>query len=318
MASENRPLILVIDDDDGVRHLFEQMLLKANYRVALATNGASGLVIARDLKPDLIMLDVVMPEMNGLSLCRVLKNNQGNAFLPIILMTAQNDPDSRVQGLKSGADDYLGKPVDTRELLARIEALLQIKRLYERLASNNKTLNDVTFFDQATGLYNERHLRERLAEEFERAERYSEPLSCILISLDKFAVLSQLSPRETIDILIRELADITRAGVREFDVIARSATDCFTVLLPRTHFTGSLAVAGRICRQVQTMHIIGPDGKVVHVSVGISFYPSRDVSSAEDLIGQAKKALELAREAGSDQICLLQQSAYYYQPDPTL
>jgi two-component system cell cycle response regulator len=318
MASENKPLLLVIDDDDEVRSLVEQLLLKENYRVVLATNGASGLATARELKPDLIILDVVMPEMNGLSLCRVLKSDQGNAFLPIILMTAKNDPDSRVQGLKTGADDYMGKPVDTRELLARIEALLQIKRLYDRLASSNKIADDVTFFDQATGLFNERHLHERLAEEFERAERYSEPLSCIAISLDKFAELSHQSAHETIDILLREIADIIRAGVREFDVIARSAQDCFTVLLPRTHFTGSLAVAGRICRQVQTMHIIGPDGKVLHVSVGVSFYPSRDVSSAQGLIEQAQKALELAREAGSDQICLLQQSAYFYQPDSTL
>lgn len=318
MSTEKRPLILVIDDDDGVRHVFEEMLLKANYRVALATNGATGLATARDLKPDLIILDVVMPEMNGLSLCRVLKSNQGNAFLPIILMSAKTDPDGRVQGLKTGADDYLGKPVDTRELLARIEALLQIKRLYDRLASNTKFLDDISLFDQTTGLYNDRHLQERLAEEFERAERYSEPLSCILISLDKFADLSRHNAQETIDILLRELADVIRAGVREFDVIARSAPDCFSVLLPRTHFTGSLAVAGRICRQVQTMNIIGPDGKVVHVSVGVSFYPSRDVSSASNLFEQAKKALDLAREAGSDQICLLQQSAYFYQPDTAL
>ena len=202
--------------------------------------------------------------------------------------------------------------------MARIEALLQIKRLYDRLASNNKFLDDISLFDQTTGLYNERHLQERLTEEFERAERYSEPLSCILISLDKFADLARHNAQETIDILLRELADVIRAGVREFDVIARSAPDCFTVLLPRTHFTGSLAVAGRICRQVQTMNIIGPDGKVVHVSVGVSFYPSRDVSSASNLIEQAKKALDLAREAGSDQICLLQQSAYFYQPDTAL
>jgi diguanylate cyclase (GGDEF)-like protein len=284
--------------------------------VATAEDGKMALGQVREQRPDLVLLDVIMPEMNGLEVCRILKAKSSDGFLPVIILTSKNDMESRVEGLKLGADDYMTKPADSRELLARIEALLRIKDLQDRIATSLEQVKDKTVTDQLTGLYNARYLETRLRDEFKRAERYSEPLSCIVITADGLASLLAAHGRELGEEIIKELAEILRGGIREFDVVVRSAENRFVILLPRTHFTGSLSVATRIWQRVQDHPFRKADQPLqVGISMGVSFFPNKDVASADALMDQAVQALDKAQEAGNNQICLYQHTTYFYRPD---
>ncbi len=316
MADEQRPLVLIVDDDQSVLDHIEKLLSREGYGVVLAKNGKEALSRVRDARPDLVLLDVVMPGIDGLEVCRILKARRNASFLPVIILTAKKDMESRVEGLKLGADDYLSKPPDPRELLARIEALLRIKKLQDRIANSLQEMEDQSLTDGLTGLYNARYLDNRLRDEFKRAERYSEPLSCIVIDIDDFEQLVQDHGREVSDGALTEVAEILRDGIREFDVAVRNGEQRFVILLPRTHFTGSLSVATRIWQQVQGHPFRIMDKKLgVAVSMGVSFFPNKDVSTADKLIDQANQALDKARDAGPGQICLYQHTTYFYRPD---
>jgi diguanylate cyclase (GGDEF)-like protein len=317
LGGEAGILILVVDDDAAVREQLKKLLEAEGYRVVQAADGREALSAVRDIRPDLVLLDVVMPPPDGLEICRILKSRQQQqVFLPVILLTAKNDTDSRVAGLKLGADDYLAKPANPKELLARIEALLRIKKLQDQISSTKQQLEDQTILDPGSGLYNARYLEHRLQDEFKRAERYSEPLSCVAINLDQDQNLIRRHGREAFDKVVRELAELMRAGLREFDVLVRMNEHRFLLLLPRTHFTGSMSVATRIWKKIQAHRFEGPAGAFdVEVSMGVSFFPNKDVGSAERLLAQADEAVQKAQEAGGRQICLYQHTAYFYRPD---
>jgi two-component system, cell cycle response regulator len=303
--------ILVVDDDQSVLEYFDKLLGKEGYQVSSASDGRQALSMVRNQHPDLVLLDVIMPEMSGLEVCRILKARRDGRFLPIIILTSKGDTESRVEGLRLGADDYMTKPADPRELLARMEALLRIKELQDRIAGSLSEAEDKSVIDQLTGLYNERYLAKRLQDEFKRAERYSEPLSCIAVQLDQ-----KEDPGGVDDEAIKQVAEILRGGIREFDIVVRSAPGRFVILLPRTHFTGSLSVATRIWQRLESKVFISAGHRLeINISIGVSFFPNKGVSSAKTLLDQADQAVSKAQAAGSNQICLFQHTTYFYRPD---
>jgi len=283
--------IMVVDDDHSVLEHFDKLLRQEGYAVTRADDGRRALSLVRDNPPDLVLLDVIMPGMNGLEVCRILKARKDGRFLPVIILTSKGDMESRVEGLRLGADDYMTKPADPRELLARIEALLRIKELQDRIAGSLSEAEDKSVIDQATGLYNERYLEKRIQDEFKRAERYSEPLSCIAVQLDK-------------------------DDPRGIDIVVRSAPGRLTILLPRTHFTGSLSVATRIWQRLKAKAFVAAGKHVeINIGIGVSFFPNKGVTSADTLLEQVDQAVRKARGAGSNQICLFQHTTYFYRPD---
>ncbi len=308
--------ILVVDDDAQVRSFLEELLSEAGYEVELVSDGVAALKAVERASPDLVLLDVVMPGMGGLEVLRILKAPTDLRFLPVILLTGDTDIETRLRGLKLGADDYLTKPANSQEVLARIEALLRIKRLQDRIADSRRELQDAALIDPPTGLYNARYLELRLNDEFKRAERYNEPIACMLIQIEDWLGLSAaLDPEQEAEV-VKAIAGLVRSGVREFDVVMRTGADRFVVLLPRTHFAGSMAVAGRLWSAIRTnrFQLPGPANQLV-VSVGVAFYPDRDVSTAEQLMEKVEGALVKARDQGPGQICLYQQTAYLFRPD---
>lgn len=308
--------ILVVDDDAQVRSFLAELLAEAGYGVELVADGAAALKAVERNSPDLVLLDVVMPGMGGMEVLRILKAPTDLRFLPVILLTGDTDIETRLRGLKLGADDYLTKPANSAEVLARIEALLRIKRLQDRIADSRRELQDAALVDPATGLYNARYLELRLHDEFKRAERYNEPISCMLIQVEDWPTICEALEPEQIAEVIKAIAGLIRVGVREFDVVMRTGSDRFVVLLPRTHFAGSMAVAGRLWTAIRTNRFQLPGkAKQLMVSLGVAFYPDRDVNSAEQLMDKVERALGKAREQGPGQICLYQQTAYLFRPD---
>jgi diguanylate cyclase (GGDEF)-like protein len=307
--------IVVADDDRIAQGMLVNMLRQAGHSVVAVDDGQEALERIAQGGVDLVLLDVVMPRLSGHEACRILKGMTADGFLPVVLVTVKTDTASRVEGLKIGADDYVCKPFDEAELLARVNAMLRIKRLHDHVASQRARLERLSVHDEMTNLYNYRYLNTRLTEEFKRAERYHEPFACAVVDIDQLKSHNESGGRASGDAVIRAVADSIRRCVREVDVVARYGGEEFLVVLPSTHFAGSVAVAERIWREVRDRptELNGRSLKST-VSVGVALYPSRDVRSKDALLRAADAALSQAKREGGNRICVFQQQGYIYTP----
>lgn len=246
-----------------------------------------------------MLLDVVMPRLTGLETCRILKAKSQSTYLPVIMLSTRNSVNARVEGLRSGADDYLGKPYDGDELVARVEALLRTRKILgePEAKADGETMEAATEAGSTTRVADAQ--RRRMEEEFDRAERYSDPLACLRVALDDGN--GQVALRGVIE-----------SSIRKIDIIFEAGSDGFMLLLPNTHFPGALSVAERIWKDSRAATV---GGRSMSVSVGVSFYPNRDTHSLQDLVDLVDAALKQARQEGGGKICLYQHQGYLYAPE---
>jgi two-component system cell cycle response regulator len=319
IIAERRPRIVVADDDAVTRDLLAAILSANGYDVTTCVDGQDAVEKVGDGGIDLVLLDAMMPRLSGLEACRVLKGMTVDSFLPVLVATVKTDPASRVEGLKVGADDYVCKPFEEGELLARVRAMIRIKRLYDDMQDARVTLERVSVHDELTGLHNYRYLNGRLETEFKRAERAHEPLACCVLDVDRLKAQNDRGGRAFGDSVLKGVADIIRRSVREADVIARYGGDEFLIVLPATHFAGSLSVAERIWRDVASTDwgVAGTPtaGTRVTVSMGVALYPTRDVRAKDALLKAADLALLHAKREGANRICVFQQQGFIYTPN---
>lgn len=307
--------IVVADDDRVAREMLADMLRRAGYAVEQVEDGQDAVDRVARGGVDLVLLDVVMPRLSGLEACRLLKGMSGETFLPVVLVTVKTDTASRVEGLKIGADDYVCKPFEEDELLARVGAMLRIKALHDQVAAQRAHLERLSVHDEMTGLYNYRYLHTRLTEEFKRAERYHEPFACVLVDIDQLRALNDAGGRGLGDAVIGRAAEGIRRSVREVDVVARYGGEEFLIVLPSTHFAGAVTVAERIWREAAERPL-EHDGAIhwFTVSIGVALYPSRDVRTKDALLRAAETALNQAKREGGNRICVFQQQGYIFTP----
>jgi diguanylate cyclase (GGDEF)-like protein len=312
------PKILVVDDDPAMRRMAADTLEGLNYQIETARDGVEAIERVRVDPPDLLILDVMMPRMNGLEVCRIVKSSSEDSFIPIILVTVKCDIDSKVTGLKLGADDYLAKPYNPLELRARVASMLRIKSLQDKINSKRRQLEALSVTDDLTGLYNHRAMQHRLKDEFLRAQRYNDPLSVLVIDIDHFKAVNDECGHLFGDHVLSELAGVLTDNVRETDFVARYGGEEFVVLLPQTHFAGCLPVAERVWRGVGEREFTDGNLKTkITVSVGVAFFPSKDVATVEQLLSNADQALYQAKREGRNRICLYQHVNYLFRPDGT-
>jgi diguanylate cyclase (GGDEF)-like protein len=313
--------ILVVDDSRTQLDWLVQVLEKEGYSVATASDGREAIKRAKSDPPDLVLLDMILPDMDGLEVLRILKKARpDDQFLPVIVLSVKSDLDTKVAGLRIGADDFLAKPFAEAEILARCAAMLRIKHLQEKLREAQRKLEEQSITDSLTGLKNRRFFDERLNEEFRRAQRYGDYLSLIMIDLDHFKAVNDRYGHPAGDSVLREAAGLVRGSIRDPDICARYGGEEFAVILPKTHMSGALAVAERIWRELGDKHYAMPAGQApaapppvrVTASLGVAFYPSKDISSGELLLRFADQALYQAKRAGRNTICLYQAQPYRF------
>jgi two-component system, cell cycle response regulator len=250
-SAELKPARIVVADDDRVtRELLANALRNAGHTVEVVEDGQEAIERVGQGGVDLVMLDIVMPRLGGLEACRLIKSMTSEGFLPVVLCTVRTDTASRVEGLRIGADDYVCKPFEEAELNARVQAMLRIKRLHDQVSTQRAKFERLSVHDEMTGLYNYRYLNTRLTEEFKRAERYHEPFACVVVDIDQLRLVNDSGGRPLGDAAIRFVADGIRRCVRDVDVVARYGGEEFLLVLPSTHFAGSVVVAERIWREV--------------------------------------------------------------------
>jgi diguanylate cyclase (GGDEF)-like protein len=316
----SRATILVVEDSRAQADELAGVLEREGHRVTIAADGKEAIRRVRTAPPDLVFLDLVLPDMDGLEVLRIIKAGPGESFTPVILLSARADLDSRVTGLRIGADDFLAKPFADAEVLARAGAMLRIKSLQDQLRAAKAELERLSVTDGLTGLFNRRYFNARLSQEFQRAQRYSDPLSLLMLDIDHFKRVNDSYGHPFGDLVLKGTADLVRTSVRDPDICARYGGEEFAVILPKTHLAGALVVAERIWRDLAAKPYAtdgagGASGATfgATASLGLAFYPSKDVSSPEHLVKYADEALYRAKREGRNCICLYQGQTYRYE-----
>lgn len=306
--------ILIADDSSSDRAAARGILVDAGYVVCEAGDGQQVLEVFSRERPGLVVLDVVMPRIGGLEVCRILKAKAGG-YLPVLMVSTRNTVNARVEGLRSGADDYLGKPYNPEELRARIEVLLRTRAAFDDRPGGAPTW--LTAAAAADGMpaaeeapprleVASEEVRRRMQEEFERAERYSDPLACLRVEVD------ELEGGRPAASLAGALQSVIEGNVRKIDLVVRSDDRGYLLVLPNTHFPGALTVAERISREARRQP---GRSEGFSVSIGVSFFPNKDTKSLQDMLDLVDAALDRARREKGGKICLFQHQGYLYAPD---
>ena len=307
---ESRSRILVVDDHEDNIEVLRVRLESWGYGVDACDNGAGALEYVEKTPPDLILLDVMMPEIDGIEVARRIKGNKALPFIPIIMQTALDSTEDKVEGLEAGADDYITKPIDFAELKARLRSMLRIKRLQEALEEREKELLEVnerlrymSQTDGLTGLDNRRHLNERIEEMFQQAQRLSEPFSLVMCDLDKFKSVNDTYGHQAGDELLKQLARILKDEAREIDRVGRYGGEEFMLLLPGTVLDAAVTFAERVRKRIEG-HTFTFDGGTLQrtASFGVSGLPHPKVDQSDALVRTADDALYVAKETGRNRV----------------
>jgi two-component system cell cycle response regulator len=289
--------ILAVDDDEHTRALLQDLVTGLGHTCSLAVDGHDALRKVAELQPDLILLDLMMPGLDGFSVLERLRADPAHATTPVILITALGDIDGKIRGLELGADDYLTKPFKLFELSARVNAALALQRFRKQLEQAESQLAEARGKDPVTGAGTYSHLRDALEYEMARARRYSRPLSAVLLGVDGLGDLRRAAGSEVTARVLAQVAASFRKGMRESDRLFRLDEDEFVLLLPETDDAGALTCAHRMVDGSELR--LGPEAGTVKltVSYGTGTFPAADVLAPEDLVRRASERLSAARTA---------------------
>ena len=297
--------VLIIDDADSVRYhiiaTLKEVSLFDQYREA--RDGVDGFKSLLSSKPDLIICDLEMPRMDGFKFLHMVNSREDLRGIPIIMLTGREDRELKIKGLEQGASDYVTKPFDSGELVARVRVQLKIKRLQDELKRSNELLKELSNTDPLTRLYNRRYLTHALKNELLRARRYNEALSFVILDIDNFKKINDLYGHQNGDVVLTELADLVMAGRRCYDIAARYGGEEFVLVLPGTNLEGGVTVAERLRRDAQTMSFKTPMEKLsVTISLGVATFPSPRIDDEDSLIRVADEALYRAKQNGRNRV----------------
>ena len=304
------PRVLIVDDHPDNVEVLRARLEAMGYRTVCAGDGEEALAQVHASPPDLILLDVMMPRLDGNEVARRIKADRDLPFIPIIMQTALDSVESKVEGLGAGADDYITKPINFEELQARVRAMLRIKALQDELkrrerelAAANEKLTHIAVTDVLTGLYNRRHLEQRLREMFDHSLRLHEPLAVVMFDLDHFKDINDSFGHQAGDAVLRDVASLLRQAVREIDRIGRYGGEEFMAILPGTVLDAAVTFAER-ARQEVAEHLFRCEAGTIRctLSCGVAAWPHPRIQHREDLVKAADDALYVAKARGRNRV----------------
>ena len=303
MDRDEPATILIVDDHEDNVELLRARLEARGYRTAAAEDGEQALRLVGERPPDLILLDVMMPKVDGIEVARRIRANKALPFIPIIMQTALDSTEQTVEGLDAGADDYITKPINFAVLEARVRTQLRVKTLVEQVQRQADELLRVSRTDALTGLDNRRYLEERLAEAFEHARRLSEPFAVLMCDLDKFKSVNDTHGHQAGDAVLEQLADVLRAQVREIDRVGRYGGEEFMLLLPGTTLHAAQRFGERVRKAVEA-HTFRFEGGTLRrtLSAGVAAWPHARLATADALVKAADDALYVAKESGRNRV----------------
>jgi two-component system cell cycle response regulator len=295
--------IAIVDDDAAIRRLVRLLLRRAGYDTAEYTTGAEADKALREEPWDLAILDRKLPDMDGLTLAEDLKSNSEFRSRYIIMLTGEDEQEDKVEGLESGADDYITKPFQPRELLARIRAGERIVNLQKELLETNKRLELLSITDGLTKLNNHRYFQDELARAFDESQRYRRPLSLAMIDLDFFKKVNDTYGHAVGDDVLKCAAALFHDSARSTDLVARYGGEEFAVMMPETELADAAVFAEKIRSLIAVEPLPTQAGRIpATVSIGVASVPHSRIASAKELIIAADKALYRAKKNGRNQV----------------
>jgi len=286
--------VLIIDDSPQALAVARARLAKEGLEICCADSGQAGIDVAKREKPDLILLDVDMPEMSGFEVCRILKIDPDLNAVPIIFLSASVGTRDKVRGLDLGAMDYVTKPFDAFELRARVRAALRSKHMRDLLVQ-------YTQIDPLTELWNRRALTERLGQEWARIRRHGGCLAVVMMDLDDFKEINDAHGHTAGDRLLCEVAGVLRRRCRQSDLPARYGGDEFAVLLPNQNIRDAARFAERCRGEIASIRPPIQDA-VVRTTGTFGVADSRGAGDVEEVIRRADEAMYEAKRAGRNRV----------------
>ena len=306
-ATPGKPKLLVVDDQPiNIQVMYQ--IFAADFQVFMSTTGAQALAICKDNPPDLVLLDVVMPAMDGFAVCTQLKADEATRNIPVIFVTAHDDAAQETHGLEVGAVDFISKPVNPAVVRARVKTHLMLKL-------QSDVMRKLVFLDGLTGVFNRRYFDQQLTIEWARAARNDSPLSLILIDVDFFKLYNDHYGHQAGDDCLKQIAMTLKSALkRPADLVARYGGEEFVCILPDTKFDNALLLARQIELQVRAKLIAHDKSGIspfVTISLGVAARsqqepnPIADKSASDSaaLVALADARLYLAKSNGRGQVC---------------
>lgn len=296
--------ILVADGEPGFVQMLSHLLNEEGYEVTVAADGVELLAKGSSSPPDLFVVALHLPEINGIDVCLRLKSQAGTRFVPVVIVAPAAARLERLKCAQVGADGFFTKPLDARELLLKIKSLIAQKRNYEFLKRSYEVAAFQASIDSMTGLFNQRQLWIILDRELERARRYGHPCSLAMIDIDDFKDYNDRHGHLQGDEVLRQAADIFRQHIRNSDIAARYGGEEFVVVMPETGKELALVVGEKLRRAFEEhlfpLQETQPGGGLT-ISMGIATF-SEDAAAARELVDMADRALYLAKQGGKNRV----------------
>ena len=298
-STHGKPKLLVVDDQPiNIQVMYQAF--SGDYQVFMATGGEQALTICKNNPPDLVLLDVVMPNMDGFEVCRRLKADETTRHIPVIFVTAHTDSAQETHGLSVGAVDFIAKPVNPDVVRARVKTHLTLK-------FQSDLLRKLVFLDGLSGVFNRRYFDQQISTEWARSSRNNTPLSLILLDVDFFKFYNDRYGHQAGDDALRSIADTLKSCLRRpADLVARYGGEEFACVLPETGFEDAMTLAKDLeqkVREMQIPHESSSVAKFVTISVGLATKETSIGGEVQDLIGLADHLLYEAKHSGRGRVC---------------
>ncbi len=290
--------ILVVDDSPSNRFIIKEMF--SEYRVVEAINGSEMLVFIEKEIPDIILLDVMMPGEDGFSLAKKLSQSDRTKNIPIIFVTAKDSGADVVIGFNSGAYDYIKKPFDQDEMIARVKSVIYKSQKEKYLTEQSRT-------DSLTGIYNRRYFSERLSVEIERSKRNHEPISIAMLDIDFFKKINDTYGHQAGDYILKSFSVQINSQIRPYDILARFGGEEYIVLFPKIIKKDALSVLTRLQNVIQSFNFKF-DEKCIKFTFSCGISDSLDFAdseiSSDKIIALSDKRLYEAKRTGRNRIII--------------
>jgi diguanylate cyclase (GGDEF)-like protein len=269
-----------------------------------ATTAGQAISVSLEHHVDVMIVDAELPGEAGLAVIAHLAGQPLAQHGRTPAIVRSDDSAARIEALALGADDAVPRSMGADEVLVRARRAQTAARTVHMLSADNDRLRELSLTDGLTQIANRRAFQERLRDEFRRSQRYDDPIALVLLDVDRFMLFNDQHFHDAGDAVLRALADVLKLAVRETDFVARSGGDEFAVLLPNTHLAGALTVAERISHGIHTIQLSAVKHTRITASFGVSCFPARAISTAEQFVKTADDAMYRAKKEGRNKINL--------------
>jgi len=309
--NSNKSRVLLAEDNLTQASIMIDYLENNGHEVIHVKDATSVFSAVDNHSPDVILLARHLSGIDGIHICRSLKNNSETSGIPIIMLTNKSTTSDKIVGLRAGADDYIPEPCDEDELTAVIIARLRTKSEWDDLKQTTRQLREMltkvetlASVDSLTGLFNRRRFEAVIEKEFKRSMRYNVSLSCLMLDIDHFKKVNDTFGHSVGDGVLLETVKIIQNNIRDVDTVARWGGEEFIIMSPNTSKNNALVVADRIRKSMANQSFPNVGDKKITISIGIADIPDQAINTKEQLINAADQALYGAKKSGRNRVRL--------------